>query len=73
MKPNTHNPYGYKICCQERHRPFEFCFRVHSYKMANDIKQRYVVFQQHFKRRKVYHIYPITKQEVKHGIWRLPF
>lgn len=74
MKPVLNNPYGYKICSQERpNKPFEVRFKVHSFKKANEIKQRYVVFQQHFKRRKVYHIYPISKQEVKQGIWKLPF
>ena len=75
MKPNLNNPYGYKICSQEQpNKPFETRFKVHSFRTASEIKKRYVVFQQYFKRRKVYHIYPISKQEVRQGIWReLPF
>ena len=43
MKPNLHNPYGYKVCYRERRsKRIVRYFIVHSYKDAVSVKQGYI-------------------------------
>ena len=43
MKPDLHNPYGYKICYKEKgSKELVTTFIVHGYKKAKFIKEMYV-------------------------------
>ena len=73
MKPNLNNKYGYKICSKERKGPYQTRFMTHSYKSAARIKRAYVnlpLCKLKKKQRYTWHIIPITKREVKRGLWR---
>lgn len=71
MKPTLYNPYGYKVCYKERNKPYKTKFITHSYKQAVKAKQGYVRYPLEFCNKKVvWHILPISRKEVKNGIWR---
>ncbi len=80
MKASTNNAYGYKVCYIEKHkrRPHKR-FITHSYKKAVEAKQAYYRYPPPDRDGKdivnvKWEIYPITKQEVKNGIWyEVPF
>ena len=75
MKPTENNSYGYKICYTIK--PFKnryvTHFKVHSFRRAIKIKREYVARREKKRNKKTWLILPITKAEVKHGIWRKPF
>lgn len=81
MQPNINNPYGYKVCYKEKHtKRYIRYFLTYTYKQAVRAKQGYVRFPQlsrednHILKKPVWHIIPITKFEVRDGIWReVPF
>jgi len=51
MKPNINNPYGYKVCCQnKRLRTFICYFKTRTYKKAVEIKRYFE--ENRLKRRK---------------------
>ena len=40
MKPNINNPYGYKVCCQDKRlRTFICYFKTRTYKKAIEMKR----------------------------------
>ena len=77
MKPNPHNPYGYKVCYRERcTKTVVRYFIARTYREALDIKGYYIRFpppERETNRsldRPVWLIFPITYKEVIRGIWR---
>jgi len=81
MKPILNNPYGYKICYREKGSP-EYIerFLTYSYRQAVKVKQMYVKWPNMACignmtiKKPTWYIIPITKKEVKAGIWRqVPF
>ena len=75
MKPNINNPYGYKICYKEKYKKhYVKQFITHSYKQAVKIKKDYLKEDNLLLKKPVWHIIPITKSEIRDGIWReVPF
>ena len=75
MKPILNNRYGYKICYTEKplKKRYVTQIRVHSFRHAMKVKREYVAKRQRKRDRKVWHVIPITKAEVKRGIWNRPF
>ena len=77
MKPILDNPYGYKICYTKQHFKKQYIdvFHVHTYRNAMKIKKEYVTHRRHKRKRcKLnYQVLPITKIEVRKGIWKNPF
>ncbi len=75
MKPILNNRYGYKICCTEN--PFKnryvTKFKVRSFRRAMKVKREYVAKRQRKRDKRIWHVIPITKVEVKRGIWKRPF
>ena len=74
MKPILDNPYGYKICYQEKGSKFLVeKFYTHSYRRAVAIKNMYLKYPVSNKKHTLF-IIPIKKREVMKGIWRqVPF
>ena len=74
MKASINNPFGYKICYTERRlkRRYVTKFMVHSYKRAKHLKKEYVLSEPR-KKRKTWHILPVTKKDLRRGIWERPF
>ncbi len=77
MKPDLHNPYGYKVCYRERRsKRIVRYFIVHSYKSAVSMKQLYIRYPPREREtnrqlnRPTWLILPITRKEVLRGIWR---
>ena len=75
MKPNTNNPYGYKICYTKKPYKKQYVtkFLVHSFRRAMRIKREYVTTRPHKRNKRTWHILPITRAEVKRGVWKKPF
>ena len=77
MKPNLYNPYGYKICYTKHRFKKQYIdiFHAHTYKTAMKIKKECVIHRKFKRGRKkfTYQVVPITKKEVKRGIWKKPF
>ena len=75
MKPNTNNPYGYKICYKEKFSKYYVKqFITHSYNQAVKVKKDFVKENNPLLKNPIWHIMPITKAEVLKGIWReVPF
>ena len=75
MKPNIHNPYGYKICYKEKFSKYYVKqFITHSYKQAVNVKKDFIDENNPLLKNPVWHIIPITRAEVLKGIWReVPF
>ena len=75
MKPRVDNPYGYKICYQERgSKELITKFMTHNYKLAVKYKLYYVRCKDIKLKKPTWCIIPITRKEVKAGIWRqVPF
>ena len=75
MKPNTNNPYGYKICYKEKFSKYYVKqFMTHSYNQAVKVKKDFIKENNPLLKNPVWHIIPITKAEVLKGIWReVPF
>ena len=75
MKPNTNNPYGYKICYKEKFSKYYVKqFMTHSYNQAVKVKKDFVKENNPLLKNPVWHIIPITRAEVLKGIWReVPF
>ena len=75
MKPILNNAYGYKICYTEK--PFKnkyvTKYRVHSYKRAVLMKKSFVDHVDRKRKKRTWHVIPITRREVKRGIWKCPF
>lgn len=77
MKPDLHNPYGYKVCYRERRsKKIVRYFIVHCYKDAVSVKQGYIRYPPREREtnrqlnRPTWFILPITRKEVLRGIWR---
>ena len=77
MKPNPHNPYGYKVCYQEKGSSVYIrYFLTYTYKQAVAVMQGYIRYPPTEREtgRQLNHprwfIFPITKKEVLRGIWR---
>ena len=78
MKPDLHNPYGYKICYKEKgSKELVTTFMVHSYKKAKYIKEMYAKLRPVYTypnekplKKPTWFIIPITRKEVRDGIWR---
>lgn len=75
MKAKLNNPYGYKICSKIGKLPYEERFLTYTYKQAVYAKKVFLTYGITSKKHKPqWHIFPITKAEVKQGIWRqVPF
>ena len=75
MKPIVNNPYGYKICYTEKplKKRYVTQFKVRSFRRAMKIKREYVAKRRIKHSKKTWHVVPITKREVKLGIWKKPF
>jgi len=79
MKPTLTSKYGYKVCFKKsRDAPFTYRFLTHSYKQAVDIKRYYYHSPPPDDNDKLiiskWYILPITKKDIKSGIWReVPF
>ena len=75
MKPNTNNPYGYKICYKEKFSKYYVKqFMTHSYNQAVKVKKDFVKENNPLLKNPIWHIIPITRAEVLKGIWReVPF
>lgn len=77
MKPNPHNPYGYKVCYAERRSklPVRY-FIVHDYRKAVEMKEFYIRYPPAERdtgrqlNKPQWLIFPITRKEVLRGIWR---
>ena len=74
MKPILNNRYGYKICYTEKplRNHYVTKFKVHSFRRAMKVKREYVARRKR-KSKQIWHVVPITKAEVKRGIWNRPF
>ena len=74
MKPILNNRYGYKICYTEKplKKRYATQIRVHSFRHAMKVKREYVARRKR-KSKQIWHVVPITKAEVKRGIWKKPF
>ena len=77
MKPNINNPYGYKVCCQnKRLRTFICYFKTRTYKKAVEMKRFFsrkppkTQNNKKFTKRHTWVIIPIKRSEVRRGIWR---
>ena len=77
MKPNLHNPYGYKVCYQEKGSSVYIrYFLTYTYKQAVTAMQGYIHYPpvERETGRKLNHprwyIFPVTRKEVLRGIWR---
>lgn len=77
MKPDRHNPYGYKVCYRERRsKRIVRYFIVRSYKDAVSMKQLYIRYPPREREtdrqlnKPIWLILPITRKEVLRGIWR---
>ena len=77
MKPDLHNPYGYKVCYRERRSKTTVrYFIVRSYKSAVDMKMFYIRYPPREREtdrqlnKPTWLIFPITRKEVLRGIWR---
>jgi len=77
MKPNIHNPYGYKICYQEKaKKELIKHFQTYTYRQARLVKDMFHRFpqrskiDQHKLKKPTWYIIPITKKEFRDGIWR---
>ena len=43
MKPNINNPYGYKVCCEDKRlRTFICYFKTKTYKKAVEMKRYFI-------------------------------
>lgn len=75
MKPNTNNPYGYKICYKEKFSKYYVKqFMTHSYNQAVKVKKDFIKENNPLLKNPIWHIIPITRAEVLKGIWReVPF
>ncbi len=68
------NPYGYKVCYREKHgKEFVRKFITKTYRQAVEIKKIYqletMTIVKQFNH-PTWNIFPITKKEVKAGIWK---
>jgi len=75
MKPNLKNPYGYKVCFKRsRDKPPEYMFLTYTYKQAVEMKKYYYRYpppdDDGNKIISKWYILPITKKEMKSGIWQ---
>ena len=71
MKPNVHNPYGYKVCYKEkRSRRYVRCFKTHTYRQAIQAKNYYLRYPPKGAKKPAWFVIPIKKSEVRAGIWR---
>ena len=77
MKPNINNPYGYKVCCQDKRlRTFICYFKTRTYKKAVEMKRYFArkppktQKNKRFTKRHTWVIIPIKRSEVRRGIWR---
>ena len=75
MKPILKNPYGYKICYTKKPYKNHYVtrFKVCSFRHAVRIKREYVARRKKKHNKITWHVIPITKAEVKRGIWKTPF
>ena len=75
MKPNTNNPYGYKICYKEKFSKYYVKqFMTYSYNQAVKVKKDFIKENNPLLKNPIWHIIPITRAEVLKGIWReVPF
>ena len=75
MKPVLNNPYGYKICYTRKRfkKQYVLDFKTHSFKRAMKIKRECVTRRDKKRNKKTWLVLPITKAEVKRGIWKRPF
>lgn len=75
MKPILKNPYGYKICYTQKPIKNKYVtkFHIHSFRRAMRIKREYVARRKKKHNKITWHVIPITKTEVKRGIWKTPF
>ena len=78
MKPDLHNPYGYKICYKEKgSKEPTLVFKVYSFRRAKSIKETFTKLTPVYTypdekplKKITWMIIPITRKEVKDGIWR---
>ena len=81
MKPNLHNPYGYKVCYKEKgSKEYIRHFLTYTYQQAKQAKLYYIKYPQHSReddhplKNPQWVIIPIKKSEVRAGIWHeVPF
>ena len=81
MKPNLHNPYGYKVCYKEKgSKDYIRHFLTYTYQQAKQAKLYYIKYPQHSReddhplKNPQWVIIPIKKSEVRAGIWHeVPF
>ena len=77
MKRYPRNPYGYKVCYQEKGSSVYIrYFLTYTYKDAVTVKQGYIRYPpaEQDTARKLddprWFIFPVTRKEVLRGIWR---
>lgn len=81
MKPNLHNPYGYKVCYKEKGcKNYIRRFITRTYREAKEMKEMYLRFpslatlSNRPLKKPEWVIIPIKKSEVRDGIWHeVPF
>ena len=75
MKIDLQNPYGYKVCYQEKNKNYYIeRFLTHTYKDAVEMKKLYLTYKEYKDLKLKWFILPITKKEYKRGIWnQCPF
>ena len=68
MKPDLHNPYGYKICYSEKgHKQEQIThFMTHSYRKALEVKLYYIRYPNG--KTRTWYILPISKREAT-AVW----
>ena len=73
MKPNEHNPNGYKVVClYGKGQRSTICLHTYRYKVAKRYKDKWTALGQRSKYKYRYYILPLTKKDKRE--WRsLPF
>ena len=78
---NKYNPYGYKVCYKEKYcSEYIKHFKAYTYSQALSARRYYRKYEKktrednHLLKKPYWVIIPITKSEVKDGIWHeVPF
>ncbi len=71
MKIDLKNKYGYKVCYTEKHyKNLHTRFKTRTYKQAVEMKRFYYTYPPDNIKRPKWFVIPISKSEVRNGIWR---
>ena len=67
----VNNKYVYKVCYTERHsKTIHIKFKTKTYEQAVDMKRFYYTYPQPNLQKPTWYIIPISRSEVRNGIWR---